>query len=179
MLDLLLAGLPAELLSVMCKEKLTNPGTLRSYPRSALGISTGVLPVPESTSCGLFPASAPDPNTCVVEPEDPGGLPRIAEGQGGSGHDGLTGTIDANEETSDEGQRLLRESSVLGREGDERIMKSAEPERVDGLMFAVAVRSDVLSGTSVSRIAEHADGLPRSGLDSHSSGHVLTWKRAC
>ena len=100
----------------------TNPGTLRSYTRSALGISTGVLPVPESTSSTptdpgtlLFPTFALDPSTCVVEPEDPGGLPRIAEGQGGSGrHGGLTGTDDANEATSDEGQRLSRESSVLG-----------------------------------------------------------------
>ena len=113
----------------------------------------------------------------MVEPEDPDGLLRIAEGQGGSGrHDGLTGTDDANEETSSEGQGLLRERSVLGREGDERIMKSAEPERADGLTVTVAVRSDVLSDTSVSRIAEHADGLPRTGLDSHSSGQVLTRK---
>ena len=41
----------------------------------------------------------------------------------------------------------------------------------------VAERSVVLSETSVSRIAEHADGLPRSGLDSHSSGQVITRKR--
>ena len=81
MFDLLLAGLPAELLSAMRKNKLTNPATLRSYPRSALGISTGVLPDPESTSSTptdpgtlLLPTFAPDPNTCVVEPEDPDGL---------------------------------------------------------------------------------------------------------
>ena len=129
MYDFLLAGLPAELFSAMRKSKLTNPGTLRSYTRSALGVSAGVLAVPESTSSTptdpgtlLIPTSAPDPNTRVVEPEDPDGLPRIAEEQGGSGrHDGLTGMDDANEETSDEGQRSLewslREKSALDREG--------------------------------------------------------------
>ena len=141
MFDLLLAGLPAELLSAMRKNKLTNPGTLRSYPRSALGISAGVLPFPESTS-----STPTDPGTLLFLPllhtirihvwwnqKTLMGLQRIAEGQGGSGrHDGLTGTDDVNEESSDEGQRSSRESCVLGREGDERIMKSAEPERPDG-----------------------------------------------
>ena len=77
MFDLLLAGLPAGLLSAMRKNKLTNPETLRFYPRSALGISTGVLTVPESTSStprSWYPTLAPDPYSCVVEPEDPDGL---------------------------------------------------------------------------------------------------------
>ena len=180
MFDLLLAGLPAELLSAMRKNKLTNPRTLRFYPRSALGISTGVLTVPDSTSTPtdpgtlLLPTFAPDPYSC--EPEDPDGLPTVAERQGGSGrHDGSTGTGDANEETSVEGQGLLGECSELG-QGVEGITRSAEPERADGLTVTVAVGSDVLSDTSVSRTVEHADGLPRGGLDSHSSGQVITRK---
>ena len=56
-------------------------------------------------------------------------------------------------------------------------MKSAEPERADGLTVTVAVRSDELSDTSFSRTAEHAVGMPRGGLDSHSSGQVITRKR--
>ena len=59
-----------------------------SYPRSALGISTGVIPVPVSTSSTttdlgtlLIPTSAPDPNTRVVEPEVPDGLLKDREVQ--------------------------------------------------------------------------------------------------
>ena len=79
----------------MQNKKLTDPGTLRSFPRSALGVSTGVLSVPVSTSSTdpgtlLIPTPALDAKTVVVEPDDPDGLPSIAVAQVGSGgYDGL------------------------------------------------------------------------------------------
>ena len=54
--------------------------------------------------------------------------------------------------------------------------ESSQPVHADGLTVTVAERSVVFSETSVSRFAEHADGLLRSGLDSHSSGQVITGK---
>ena len=94
MFNMLLAELPLELLTAVQKNKLCDPGTLRSYPRtmafvtmdSSLVVSTGVPCVAVSSSSTelaiptpLFPTSAPPPEqldgctsgaVIVPDPED-------------------------------------------------------------------------------------------------------------
>ena len=109
----LLAGLPAELRTAMEKNKLCNPGTLRSYPRStSLGVSTGLSVTASSLSAGpvtptlLFPTSAlvlgnferVSETSIEAEPEDLDGWTTVAEdvmervGEDGEQSEGLTRT---------------------------------------------------------------------------------------
>ena len=130
--NLLLAELPLELLTAMQKNKLCNPGALRSYPKTlafaTLGTSfvvyTGVPSVPESSSSTdpaiprhLLPTFAPVPEkldgcasgaAIVSDPEDVEGLTSVAATRRDlEGVDGLTGVAEGNMETSGESARSL------------------------------------------------------------------------
>ena len=130
--NMLLPELPLELLTAIQKNKLCNPGTLRSYPRtmafatmdSSLVVSTGVPSVALSSSSTepaipalLFPTSAPAPEkldgctsgaVTVPDPEDVEGLTSVATILHDSGDvDGSTCVAEGNAETSGEGKRTL------------------------------------------------------------------------
>ena len=104
--------------------------------------------------------------------EDAEGLPSIAQ-QDPEGVARLTGVAGEGNMKSSRVIAGEKSSSSVTEDGSE----SSQPVHADGLTVTVAERSVVISETSVSRFAEHADGLPRSGLDSHSSGQVITRKR--
>ena len=113
-----------DLLTAMEKNKLCNPGTLRSNPRSTtLGVSTGFSVAESSSSADpviptpLFPTSAlvlesverlvlgsvgrVSETAVVAEPEDLDGWTTVAVAQEGSGGvDGLSSAAEENEEAS-------------------------------------------------------------------------------